>query len=276
MSYHFIADQHYRMPTHFGPSLGPRQGLLGRRFACIESPRVSAISATFQADKQQLTRLLPPGFTLSGEGKITFNFESLTEIEWLAGRGYKTFGVSIPATYRGKRDIITGSLLLVLWENRADPIISGREDLGFSKVYAEIPDFQYLGSNIICTASWDGFQFASLEVSNLENVAVEDLSLPESSEGTLHYKYMPKTGVHGEADSEYAVLTPASEPNCNIQQARHTNNAVFLFHRATWEQLPTLVHIVNMLEGLSIGDCLGAYAIEACGGKDLSDQRILR
>ena len=33
MSYIFRPDSHYRMPTHFGPSLGPRQGLDGRRYA---------------------------------------------------------------------------------------------------------------------------------------------------------------------------------------------------------------------------------------------------
>ena len=57
----------------------------------------------------------------------------MKEIEWLAGRGYNTLGVSFPAVFEGEVDRATGSLLTVLWENLTDPILTGREELGFSK-----------------------------------------------------------------------------------------------------------------------------------------------
>jgi len=276
MSYQFQPDQYYRMPTHFGPSLGPRQGLADRRYPCIESPNLKLVSATFMADKAQLEKLLPPKFTLREPYVITFSFECITQIEWLAGRGYNTFGLSVPVTYNGLQDTVHGDLLLVLWENKADPIITGREELGFAKVYAEIPDPQFTGNNVICRASWDGFEFATLKLLGLKQVALEDLPKFEPSDGTLHYKYIPKTGAPGTSDVEYTTFTPTDEPNCKLEQTLLAKTASGTFHRATWEQLPTLVHIVNILSDLTLGECTRAIVLDARGGKDLSDQRILR
>lgn len=276
MAYQFRPDQYYRMPTHFGPSLGPRQGLKGRRYPCTDTPKCTAISATFNANKKQLETLLPPGFILREPFVATLFFEYITDIEWLAGRGYNTFGLSVPATYQGMQDTVHGNLLLVLWENKADPIITGREELGFAKLYSEIPEPQFIDNKVICRANWDGFEFARLELSNLKPVSPKELPIFEPSDGTLHYKYIPKTGSPGEADVEYATLTPAGEPNLKLVQASLTTIASARFYKATWEQLPTLVHIVNTLSTLTLGECCSATVLKAQGGKDLSDQRILR
>lgn len=280
MSYLFKPNHYYRMPTHFGPSLGPRQGLNSRRFACIDTPDDTVFMATFKADKSQLEQLLPPGFSLRQPYTVTFDFSFITNIEWLAGRGYNTFGVTIPATYNGEQEIVHGDLMLVIWENKADPIITGREDLGFAKIYCEIPEPQIIGNDIICRASWDGFEFAALKLSGLVDTKPEDLpSEPagvEPSQGSLHYKYIPKTGCPGEADAEYAVLTPADWPNMKLDVFKHTQQAALTINPGTWEQLPTLVHIVNTLSDLTLGECTQALMTQTRGGKDLSDQRIVR
>ena len=279
MSYVFRPNNYYRMPTHFGPSLGPRQGPDGRRYACLD-PSSTSIQATFKADKVQLEKLLPPGFTLREPCTITFDFGFNTNIEWLAGRGYNIFGVSIPATYNGTKDVVHGDLLLVIWENMADPIITGREELGYSKIYCELPEPQFLGSDVICRASWDGFEFASLKLSGLTEITAEDTAAEPAdtvaSEGILHYKYIPKTGCPGEADVEYATLTPANWPNTKLDQVKKAEAAKLVFNCGTWEQLPTLVHIVNVFSALTLGDCTEAMMVKSHGAKDLSDQRILR
>jgi hypothetical protein len=236
--------------------------------------------ATFKADKRQLERLMPPGFTLREPYTITFDFSFLTNIEWLAGRGYNTFGASIPATYNGTEETVDGDLLLVIWENKADPILTGREDLGFSKIYCEIPEPQCLGDDVICRASWDGFEFASLKLSGLVEVGGDEPPAGPAdevlSEGILHYKYIPRTGCPGEVDAEYAVLTPAKWPNMKLNMTMQAETASLNFNRGTWEQLPTLVHIINTLSELTLGECTQAIMTKTLGGKDLSDQRIIR
>jgi hypothetical protein len=263
------------MPTHFGPSLGPRQGLDGRRYDCLETSRDLSIQATFQARASELEKLLPPGFSLREPNVISLSFTYSKDIEWLAWRGYNTLGVSVPATYRGRQDTVNGDLLLVLWENMADPIITGREDLGFSKVYCELPEPQFIGDEVICRASWDGCQFASLKLTGLKEVSAQELPEVAPSDGILHYKYIPKTSAPGIADVEYPLLTPADWPNVVVDKTMLAGSATGHFRQSTWEELPTLVHIVNALSELTLGDCIEATLMKSHGGKDLSDQRIL-
>lgn len=71
MPYPFEADRMYRMPTHFGPATGPRQGPTGNRFTCIDNPKTTAIAVSFLTKPEQLTPLLPPGFALAGEPVVT-------------------------------------------------------------------------------------------------------------------------------------------------------------------------------------------------------------
>jgi Acetoacetate decarboxylase (ADC) len=276
MGYRFIPKARYRMPTHFGPSLGPRQGVDGRRYLCIDSPNVSIVQATFNADAGQLKKILPPCFVLREPYSVNFTFEYLTNVEWLAGRGYNTFGVSIPVSFMGEEDILHGDLLLVIWENMADCIITGREDLGVAKIYCELPQPQLIGNGVICQASWDGVEIANLKLSGVSEIPIGELPDAPPTDGTFHYKYIPKTGIPDEADAEYAVLLPSDWPNVVVDEMKIASGAQIQFRHSTWEELPTLVHIVNTLADLSLGECIDASWISIHGGKDLSDMRIIR
>ena len=137
MPYRLQPGRMYRMPTHFGPRTGPRQGADGRRFENKDTPKKTEVSVSFLTHRNQLEELLPQRFELAGEPVVTVTASYITEIEWLAGRGYNTLGVSFPATFHGVRDTATGSFLTVLWENLTDPIITGREELGAKRF--EVP-----------------------------------------------------------------------------------------------------------------------------------------
>jgi hypothetical protein len=198
----------------------------------------------------------------------------MTEIDWLAGRGYNTLGVSFPAIFAGKRDRAVGNFLTVLWENLADPIITGREELGYSKIYCELPEPRVHQGETHCIASWMGFKFMDLHIKNLQP-AQPPATPSGKTDGTLHFKYMPKTGEWGSADVAYAVLTPADTPN-RVVQERWTAEGTVQFHQAAWEDLPTMYNIVNAFHDLEILEYRGASVTKTIGGKDLSDQRILR
>ena len=278
MPYDFQADRMYRMPTHFGPRTGPRQGPDGRKFDNINSPRTTRISLSFLSDPVQLEALLPPGFALDGEPVVTISASYMTEIEWLAGRGYNTLGVSFLARFRGQEDDVSGSFLTVLWENLADPIITGREELGFAKIYCELPPPTVLNGNYRLTASWLGFQFLEMQVSGLRqqsDAEIRALIQNQTGDGLLHYKYMPRTGEWGTADIAYATLTPAAAPNQTIQEWR-LGTGEARWQPARWEDMPTQYNIVNRLAELEMREVRGASLVRTVGGKDLSDQRILR
>lgn len=278
MPYQFQPGRMYRMPTHFGPSLGPRQGEAGRKFANLASPKITASSVSFLTNQEQLEELLPEGFQVGAEPVVTVEVTYITEIEWLAGRGYNTLGVSFPVIFNGKKDHAEGSFLTVLWENLADPIFTGREELGFSKIYGEIPEPRIYQGQTHYTASWLGFKFMDLKIWNLTQLSSKEaaaLISQQGGDGTLHYKYMPKTGEWGKPDISYVTLTPSTNTNRVVNEMWRGEGTV-AFHEATWEDLPTMFSIVNTFHNLEIKEYRGAIMVKTTGGKDLSDQRILQ
>ncbi|MBT6148159.1 MAG: acetoacetate decarboxylase family protein [Gemmatimonadetes bacterium] len=273
MSYTFEPNQMYRMPTHFGPATGPRRGPEGQRFSCKDNPKTTAIEVSFLSKANQLEALLPPGFSLHGEPIVTVTSSYMKEIEWLAGRGYNMLGVSIPAKFNGQQDQTVGPFLLVLWENLADPIITGREELGFSKIYCELPELSVMQDSAAAQASWLSFKFLDMEVTDLKPRS--EPAAKSVADGILHYKYMPRTGEWGSADAEYAVLTPATGFNVRVQQDL-IGDGVLRWNPARWQDLPTFYQAVNALAELEVEEFLGGSLTRSVGSKDLRDQRILR
>ena len=277
MSFTFDPNEMYRMPTSFGPSTGPRRGHAGRRFNGINSPKSVTLKVSFLSNATQLEKLLPPGFTLHGEPIVTISETNMAEIEWLAGRGYSVLGATIPAKYTGEKETAVGPFLTVLWENLADPIITGREELGFAKIYCELPDIRVVGDTAGSQASWLGYTFLDMEVNNLKPrpEPAEDTPAPTAQiDGQMHYKYMPRTGEWGTADSQYAVITPAEGSNARVLEDL-VGDGTLKWNPARWEDLPTFYQVVNGLAELEVKEYLGASLTRSIGGKDLSDQRIL-
>ena len=167
-----------------------------------------------------------------------------------------------------------GPFLTVLWENLTDPILTGREELGFAKIYCELPEPNVLRGNWHATASWLGFKFLDLRVSDLSQ-AEPNATAPDPDVGILHYKYIPKTGAWGTPDVAYPVYTPST--GSNERDLEHwSGQGTVQFHRAAWEDMPTQYNIVNAFADLPIVEYRGASVSKSVGAKDLRDQRILR
>ena len=127
---------------------------------------------------------------------------------------------------------------------------------------------------------WLGFRFMDMRLSNMvevEEPATAPTGSPDdgSLKGTLHYKYVPKTGEWGEADAEYAVLSPANPP-LGAPAGLWRGEGSVTFQRARWEDLPTQYMVVNALAELEVKEFRGASIEHSVGGRDLIDQRILR
>ncbi len=281
MPYKLKSKTMYLMPTHFGPMSGPRQGPGGHLGAfSVDQRKSRTYAVSFLSERNQLEALLPEGFELVGEPVVTVAQTHMTEIDWLAGRGYNVLGVTVQARFNGARDQATGPFLLVLWENLTDPILTGREQLGFSKIYCELPEPVIHGGDTHCTASWLGFRFMDMKLTNMAEVKAPEVAVSQapadgSPQGTLHYKYVPKTGEWGEADAEYAVLSPLNPP-LRPPTGLWRGEGSVTFQRARWEDLPTQYMIVNALQELEVKECRGATIEHRVGGRDLIDQRILR
>ena len=281
-NYEFIPGEWYRMPTHFGPRTGPRRGPDGKKFENIDYPKATSVSVRFHTNRDQLQKMLPEGFAVGAEPVVSVTMTYITEIPWLAGRGYNTLGVSFPAEFNGEADQARGSFLLVLWENLTDPILTGREELGFSKIYAELPPPRVYEDDTHVMASWLGFKFMDMDLTNMEQVEVQSPA-PTSSQGQdngvitgqMHYKHFPRTGEWGKADVSYAVIAPSGNSNARTLELWRGEGTVE-FHRARWEDMSTQYNVVNAFADLEIIEWRGATISKGVGGKDLSGQRIIR
>ena len=274
MPYQFEPGRIYRMPTHFGPAPGPRQIPAEAKVDSTRSPRKTLVSASFLTEASALERYIPDRFSLVGDPVVTVEFHYMTDIDWLAGRGYTMIHVWWPAMFKGARDQAVGRFLVVMWENLADPIITGRGEIGQPKLYAEIPELRRVDGVYHCQASWMGFRFLDLRVTELVEPIGETGPAPQM-DGTLMLKYVPRTGAWGEADICEVSFTPALTPDLTTESTKAAEGNV-RFHHAKWRELPTMYHVVNALSDLPILSSRSASIAMTRGGKSNLDQQILK
>jgi len=272
------AGRMYRMPWGFGPSTGPRMHVDGSTYDLSDAPRVTS-AVNFLSDADALTALLPPGFSVLGEPVVTVDFTHLAQLEWLAGRSYSMLGVRFNARYLGTDDDASGPFLAVLWENRPEPVLTGREELGFAKLYCELPPERYVRGRRSYSASWDGHEFLRMHVEDLRDAeppAAPPVSAAAQRRGTLHYRYLPRISRPGEAEVAQAVLTPNGGGCPARYEVFQRGAGKAEFRLSTWEQIPTMHHIVNTLARLPVREWRAAHYSVIRGGRDFSDQQVLR
>ena len=250
-------EKKYRQPRVFGALPGPRNVPLDKR-NLPDNMSVLTVSASVLTDTASLAELLPPRCRLQGDPVLTVSIAYLRNIGWLAGRGYNIVSVDFPIVFDGEERRLTGKFTPVLWESLADPIVTGREELGFSKLYAQIPEPIVLGNAYRASASWEGFRFFELEASDLaEGTAKADAP---ALDGSFHYRFMPKVGAQGEADAEYMAFIPGANggPGANGITKRLAGKGVFRFLPARWEDVPLQYPIINTLAELPLREFRGA------------------
>lgn len=263
---------YYRMPIFFGPKSGPREWPADRAFDFTKTPRKRVAGVRFLGNADQLNAFLPAGLSVWGEPIVTVEITYMTEIGWLAGRGYNMCDVRFDACFQGKGEPVHGTLVLVRWENLADPILSGREELGHNKLYCEIPELRVLDGTCSATLSWLSTPFLDLSVSDLSDAdaPVRD----PRHQGMLSYKYIPKTGEWGVAEVEYATLSPNATVRMETSM-RKAGQGTVAFRRSAWEDLPTLYRIVNAFADLENHGSRGGYLFDQTGGASQSETRRL-
>jgi len=247
-----LKPQH-RMPRVFGALPGPRNVPADKRHL-PNRQRNTILSVSFLTDERLLSELLPESCTLFGAPVVTVSLNFMANIGWLAGRGYGFLGVSFPIEHRRSDGLrVPGNFIPVCWENLADPILTGREELGFAKLYADMPPLVAVGNSYAATASWLGFGFFEMEVSD----AVEATLPPSAGQiGNFHHKYIPRTGALDQAEVDQLVYAGPGESVAGYDplgvDRRLTGSGRIAFRSARWEDMPFQYPIVNALAALPI------------------------
>jgi len=235
----------------------------------------TAVSVSFLSDQKQLEAMLPPGKNLAiyGPPVVTVAVIYQGGIKWLAGRPYNLLMVMLPVVHNGKNGKTYGQFLPVVWENLTEPILMGREALGWPKIYAELPPARKLNDTWQSIAAWQGFTFLDINVTDIHALTPAELkqkaeaakNAPPNS-GSICHKFILKTGSMVETDADYLTIsTGEGAPASTIREVL-TGKATIRFNKATFEQLPTMGHIIDKLAALEIKQVFDTTIATQTGG----------
>jgi len=257
----------FRMPVSFGPAPGPRNVPEAQRHRRYDKNTLT-LTLSAVTDAAALAALLPPGFEVTEPARLEVSLLVLSQIGWLAGRSYNIAMVRIPARWRGEEDV-SGYFVPVLWESMADPILTGRDELGWPKIFADIPEPIVEQGRWGAHAQWEGFTFLEISAGGFETAPVPALAQP-----MMFHKYVPRTGEWGASDVDYFTVTTPDGPGPEVKAASRGHGR-FEFRHARWEDMPTQYPIVNVLADLPLIEFAPAWLVETSGGGDVSGQRRL-
>lgn len=233
----------YMMPAHFGPRpVSPRSSGWYRD--------VTAITVSYLTDKETLARYLPAHFEVAQEAVISVTYARNRDVDWLAGHGYNLIAVKAAVVHRGQ-ETLHGTYTLVIWENLADPILTGRELQGIPKVFADIPDHTETDGRWHTDASHFGHKIVDIEAAALR--APTDAEIAAYAQGTpepqhpMTWRFFPGMNGIGEDIRQYCTV-PSED---HIEDVLVGEGRVNWQH-LSWEQNPTQCHIVNALADLPI------------------------
>jgi hypothetical protein len=272
MSYTFERGRIYRMPTHFGPAPGPRQRPDGGHYDNSKAPHTLTAWVRWPVAPEVIEPHLPPGFTAPQGPDVLVEMRQRRNLPWLAGRGYNIIGVSFSAVAPNGDH---GLLLAVAWESLPDAVLTGREELGIPKLWADVSNltFDEMRGAARASAEWCDFRFLEINVEDLrEDAATERHDI--IGEDYFQWRYFPRTGQWGNAEISYPTRTPGAVPDRRVLRSWRGTGRVHI-NAAQWEDLPTMVHVVNALAVLTPARDCQAGLVETTGNRDLSDQRPL-
>jgi len=262
------------MPALLGRASGPRN--MPRSHAHLthtgDSIRVTVRALT---DGAALSRLLPPRCRLAGEPVMSVAVIQLTNLGWLAGRGYNIVNVTTSVLFEGEQDRVKGEYNLCLWESRADPVLTGREELGMPKLFADIANPREIDGRWECAAAWEGFQFFELDLDTRgeeQGARPEDDSAP-STINVLH-RYLPRTGDWSEPDIDQIIISYPSDSPPPQTQEQANGVGKFAFRKARWEDMPTQYTFLNALADLPLLEFRGGQYLKSKGIRDLKAFRV--
>ncbi|KEF55915.1 salicylate hydroxylase [Exophiala aquamarina CBS 119918] len=281
---------YWRQPTAFGPMPGPRQDSRGAVRKADHSTFVTA-SIKFKTSRTLVQNLFPHGkerrsawgFTIPGSvAYASFSQTTLNKMDWLGGGGYNHMGLYIHGVQYTKKDgtVLKGAYMPILFENLADPIVSGREELGMPKLYSSVDVHRRQDSSYFINTSWQGANWGRFRLTGLQPQGTGQAATSGGhvggggDEGILVHRYMPTVGGShkGIPAEEYAAYVSFKDekPEPRVERTWMASAASFDIDPMDWAALPTLQHIIARLAEIPVYEIVEAKVVEGTGVPDVA------
>jgi len=242
------ADTLYSMPPFFGGTPYPPPAL---RYADTLS-----LTIAYQTDGDALARLLPPGFTVQ-RPEILVSCINNRGVEWMGGAPYSLVAVNVPVRFEGVDDQLDGVFGLAVWENKATPIIAGREMLGVPKLFAEIePLREFPAGETRGWAHYEGNRFLDIGLTGARAASADEVALLQAGLARINWfgwRYLPRVGEPGAAISEPVVC-----PQDFTVHEAWFGDAELAWSPPDWARNTTQAHVIAGLAALPLDGFVGA------------------
>jgi hypothetical protein len=203
--------------------------------------------------------------------KASFSVDTLQNMAWLGGGGYDLLALYVHGVCYKEADgrVRKGTYCPIMLENLADPILTGREELGIPKMFSDIKILKDATSHR-AEISWRGAHWATLELDELQRVETDPNPI-DRGEGLLVHKYIPSTEV-GKPDADYDILhLTDSTPTIRSIQASRPENIILDINDLGEKVLPTFHPVVSRLAELPILEIVCGTLTEYQGVGDFSN-----
>jgi acetoacetate decarboxylase len=246
----FDPDGSYMMPAHFGPRpLSPKSSGWYRD--------VTSMTVSFVTDPKRLAAYLPEPYEVAEAPVVSVTYARNRNVDWLAGHGYNLVAVTAAANFHGEEERMQGTYCLVMWEDLADPILTGRELQGIPKIYADIQDHRVIDGQWHTSASHFGHKILDLSVEQLRDPTPEEVVANEQAragrDNPMAWRYLPGISGFGHTVSQFTTY-----PSENQIEEAWVGQGRVEWQQLCWEQNPTQYHIVNALAELPVLEWLPA------------------
>lgn len=292
----------WRQPLGFGPMPGPRQDTNGSPYPNRNASTTTA-TIKFKTSATLLKNMFPSSAysfsNLDTVATASLQLQILKDLDWLGGGGYELLGFNIHDVQYKQTNGQTaqGTYCPVMFENLTDPILSGREELGFPKLFSDITVTSTSEADLEARLSWRGAEWAVLrwqalssspnpqtngttttESNEVNGVSTKDTTEDGASSGNLLvHKFIPSsdsaqrlksTKSREAADADYTVLFPPSKAQeTELQSSQTAEHASFSIQDLGTKKLPTIGHIINRLAEVPVFEVLEATITKEKGIK---------
>ncbi|WP_373839595.1 acetoacetate decarboxylase family protein [Methanospirillum sp.] len=257
-------DLTYMMPVHFGGNVFSKE--------YKAQQKATTLMMTFETDRAVLEQYIPEELELLAP-EVQVGFTRLSEINWLAGGQYILVAVSAPVRFNGKKDNVDATFPLVVWENLTDPILTGREQTGIPKIFADIGDLHVFQSHYATSISYGGNTFLTMKFVSEGLMTGRDLEQARSdlrSLDNIGWRYIPKVGAPGADLSQFIYF-----PQWLEVEKVYAGKGTFQWTELSQMQNPRQYHIIKALASLPVKKVIYSALAEGEIFLDTSMSRVL-
>jgi acetoacetate decarboxylase len=215
------------------------------------------VTVTYETEASALLPYIPKELVLL-KPEITVTLAQNRQLPWLGGRTYNLISVSVPVFHSASS--LNTSFAMVLWENMTEPILSGRESTGVSKLFADIEYTKVGNATKTVTASWDKTSFLRFST----DAVLPPFPVPyQISVDEVMLRTFPKPGSFVDAEVYEWVHYP-TDVNVTANGVGAACSVEWLPGRTTkkvdFMEMPTQFHIINVLASIPVVRTLACAA----------------